>query len=520
MITMRFSDYFDASASRCPNNLVLIDDNDSFTYKEAKSCVHKIANVLRNKCRLQAGQKVAVYSPNKAKAFLSVLGTNRADLVWFPVNAGNAIETNIELFNFFEIDCLIFDSSLDQNVALVREQCPSIKHFICLDKSTNESVSLDDLTVDVTGEYASEKVDPMATAVVVATGGTTGPSKGVEHTHQSFDNFLLGILISLPIEEGDTNLVVAPMTHAAGMFGLSCIAAGGCLRMLPGFIPERVIDAINVDKIQSMFLPPAALYGLLAQPNINDIDTSSLKALVIGSAPVAPERYAEATRVFGSAMYEIYGQTESLFPVIVKEAKDYMNEDGTLNMKVLASAGRPTKYAHIEIMDPEGNILPAGEKGEIVVRSSSVMKCYYKNPAATAEVSKFGWHHTTDVGIIDEQGFVTIVDRLKDMIISGGFNVYPVEIENIINGIDEVMVSTVIGTPHAKWGEQITAVIELKPGQTIDPERVKAICKDALGSIKAPKEVLFWDKIPLSPVGKVLKRDVRKTFWENVERQV
>lgn len=517
---MRFSDYFDASASRCPNNLVLIDDNDSFTYKEAKPYVHRIANVLRFKCKLEAGQKVAVYSPNKAKAFLSVLGVNRADLVWFPVNAGNAIETNIELFNFFDIDCLIFDSSLDENVALVRDLCPSIKHFICLDKETNESPSLSNMIADVAYEYESEKVDPMATALVVATGGTTGPSKGVEHTHKSFGSFLLGNLLSLPIEEGDTNLVVAPMTHAAGMFGLSCIAAGGCLRMLPGFIPERVINAINVDKVQSMFLPPAALYGLLAQPNIKNLDTTSLKALIIGSAPVAPERYAEATKIFGSAMYEIYGQTESLFPVIVKEPKDYMNEDGTLNMKVLASSGRPTKYAHIEIMDPEGNILPVGDKGEIVIRSASIMKGYYKNPKATAEVSKFGWHHTTDVGIKDDHGFVTIVDRLKDMIISGGFNVYPVEIENIINGIDEVMVSTVIGTPHAKWGEQITAVIELKPGKTIEPERVKAICKEVLGSIKTPKEILFWEKIPLSPVGKVLKRDVRKTFWEKMERQV
>lgn len=517
---MRFSDYFDASASRCPNNLALIDDNGSYTYKEAKPYVHKIANALRTKCGLLAGQKVAVYSPNKAKAFLSVLGANRADLVWFPVNAGNTLETNIELFNFFDIDCLIFDSSLDANVALVREQCPSIKHFICLDKATNESPSMDALIADVADEYITEKVDPVATALVMATGGTTGPSKGVVHTHKTFESFLLGILTSLPIEEGDTNLVVAPMTHAAGMFGLSYIAAGGCLRMLPGFIPNRVIEAIDVDKVQSMFLPPAALYGLLAQPEINDIDTSSLKALFIGSAPVAPERYAEATETFGPVMYEVYGQTENLFPVIVKAPKDYMNEDGSLNMKVLASAGRPTKYAHIEIMDPQGNILPAGEKGEIVVRCGSVMKGYYKNPEATAEVSKFGWHHTSDVGIKDEQGFITIVDRLKDMIITGGFNVYPVEIENIINGIEEVMVSTVIGSPHDKWGEQITAVIELKPGKSIEPERIKAICKDVLGSIKAPKEVVFWDKIPLSPVGKVLKREVRKTFWEDQERQV
>ena len=517
---MRFSDYFDASASRCPNNLVLIDDNDSYTYKEARPYVHKVANVLRSKKGMQAGQKVAVYSPNKAKAFLSVLGTNRADLVWFPVNAGNAIETNIELFNFFEIDCLIFDSSLDENVAKVRQQCPTIKHFICLDRSTEESAFMDDLVVDAADEYVSEKVDPMAMAIVMATGGTTGPSKGVVHNHKNFECFISNIMLSLPVDENDTNLVVAPMTHAAGMFGLGCIAAGGCLRMLPGFIPDSVIEAIDIHKIQSIFLPPAALYGLLAHPRIKDIDTSSLKAIVIGASPVSPERYSEATAVFGPVMYEVYGQTENLFPVIVKSPKDYINKDGSLNMDVLRSAGRATKHAHIEIMDPEGNILPFGEKGEIVVRCGSVMNCYYNNPEATEEVSKFGWHHTTDVGIKDERGFITIVDRLKDMIISGGFNVYPVEIENLINGIDEVMVSTVIGTPHEKWGEQITAVIELKPGKTIEPEKIRVLCKETLGSIKAPKEVIFWDKIPLSPVGKVLKREVRETFWKDQDRQV
>lgn len=517
---MRFSDYFDASASRCPNNLVLIDDNNKYTYKEAKSYVHKIANVLRSKLGLQAGQKVAIYSPNKAKAYLSVLGTNRADLVWFPVNAGNAIETNVELFNFFDIDCLIFDSSLDENVALIRQQCPTIKHFVCLDSETNESPAMENLIADVADEYVSEKVDPMAMAIVLATGGTTGPSKGVVHTHKSVECFLSNIMLSLPVDEGDINLVVAPMTHAAGLFGLGCIAAGGCLRMQPGFNPERVLEAFDVHKVQSIFLPPAALYGLLAHPSIKDIDTSSLKAIIIGAAPVSAARYSEAVAVFGPVMYELYGQTESIFPLMLKSPKDYINEDGSLNMDVLRSAGRATNHTHVEIMDPQGNILPIGEKGEIVVRCGSVMNCYYKNPEATAEVSQFGWHHTTDVGIKDENGFITIVDRLKDMIISGGFNVYPVEIENLINGIDEVMLSTVIGTPHEKWGEQITAVIELKPGETIEPEKIKALCKKVLGSIKAPKEVIFWDKIPLSPVGKVLKREVRKTFWQNLDRQV
>ena len=160
--------------------------------------------------------------------------------------------------------------------------------------------------------------------------------------------------------------------------------------------------------------------------------------------------------------------------------------------------------------------MPAADiiRREIVVRGSSVMKGYYINPEATAEVSKYGWHHTTDVGVKDEEGYITIVDRIKDMIISGGFNVYPVEIENVINSMAEVQNCAVIGVPDPKWGEAIKAVIVLQDGSSLEADTVIALCKEKLGSMKAPKSVDFWDALPLSPVGKILKREIRKSYLE------
>jgi acyl-CoA synthetase (AMP-forming)/AMP-acid ligase II len=186
----------------------------------------------------------------------------------------------------------------------------------------------------------------------------------------------------------------------------------------------------------------------------------------------------------------------------------------------LASCGRPTLLTPVAIMDDDGRLLRPGERGEIVVRGNLVMKGYYKNEEATAEVSEHGWHHTGDVGYIDEDGFVYIVDRKKDMIISGGFNVYPSEVEQVLWAHPAVQDCAVVGVPDEKWGEAVKAVLELKPGFSVDPEEVIQLCKQQLGSVKAPKSVDIWPSLPRTPVGKVSKKDIRNTFWKSEQRRI
>jgi len=207
-------------------------------------------------------------------------------------------------------------------------------------------------------------------------------------------------------------------------------------------------------------------------------------------------------------------------PTLAKTSKDYLDADGNFREEVLMSTGRPIHYCWVEIMDDDGNILGPGERGEIVVRGSSVMAGYYKNPEATEEVMEYGWLHTTDVGIKDKEGYITIVDRKKDMIISGGFNVFPVEIENVLNSHPSIRDCAVVGVPDKKWGEAIKAVVQLNDDEQVDGDELIAMCKEKLGSVKAPKSVEFWDELPLSPVGKVLKREVREKFWQGQDRAV
>jgi acyl-CoA synthetase (AMP-forming)/AMP-acid ligase II len=288
---------------------------------------------------------------------------------------------------------------------------------------------------------------------------------------------------------------------------------GGVNIILPGFDPEVLLDVIEREKVTHLYLPPTAVYGLLAHPKTQTTDFSSLKAFIVGAAPIAPEKFKEAVRVFGPVMVEGFGQTETLIPILVKNARDYLRSDGSIDEDVVRAAGRATDVARIAIMDEEGNLLPAGERGEIVVRSSMVMQGYYKKPEESAAVSTFGWHHTGDVGVMDARGYVTIVDRIKDMIVSGGFNIFPVEIEKVIQGHPAVLDCIVVGVPDDKWGEAVKAVVQLKSGQSASEEDILSLCKQHLGSTKTPKSVEFWDELPRSAVNKLLKKDVRAKFW-------
>jgi len=371
----------------------------------------------------------------------------------------------------------------------------------------------------VSARYDNEPEDPDDDAMILATGGTTGPSKGVLHNHRGAEAMLINQML-LDIPEHPRYLAVAPITHAAGYFIPIFYTRGATTTILPGFDAENVLKTIEREKITHIYLPPAAVYTLLDYPELKNYDVSSLQKLYVGSAPFAPHRFKQAVEVLGPVLEELYGQSEACFPLLIKSAQDYLDADGNFRDDVIASTGRANHTAWIEIMDDDGNILPAGEKGEIVVRNNAVMKEYYNDPKATAEVSTFGWHHTTDMGIRDENGYITIVDRKKDMIITGGFNVFPGEIENVLAMHPAVHNCAVIGVPDPKWGEAIKAVITLKDGQSVASEELIALCKVKLGSVKAPKSVEFWDELPLSPVGKILKRKVRDTFWVGHDRAV
>ncbi len=516
---MRFSEYLDRAAGLYPEHEAFVDSDIRLDFRSSVEYTHKVANALTTKLNLTSGTKIAVYSPNNVLGYLAVLSVNRADMVWLPVNYRNALESNIGLLEFFGAECLIFHSDFEDDIAEIRKRVPSIKDVVCVDAESAHGESMASLIEDCESDFPRLPEDPNAPCIIIGTGGTTGPSKGVMLSHRNIETSLY-MMLDLGVPDNARYLVVAAITHAAGLFIPGFYAIGGASIILPEFNATTFLETVEKERITHVYLPPTAIYALLDYPDLGKYDLSSLQGFYCGAAPIAPERFREAVGVFGPCMTELYGQSETFFPTIIKTSDDYLDADGNFREHVLTSTGRASTKCWIEIMDDDGKILGPGEKGEIVVRGSSVMLGYYNNPEETAEVSGFGWHHTTDMGIRDKEGYITIVDRKKDMIISGGFNVFPVEIENVLNTHPAIRDCAVIGVPDDKWGEAVKAVVQLNDGQTVDAAELKALCKEQLGSVKTPKSFEFWPDLPVSPVGKVLKRKIREKFWEGMDRAV
>jgi acyl-CoA synthetase (AMP-forming)/AMP-acid ligase II len=267
-------------------------------------------------------------------------------------------------------------------------------------------------------------------------------------------------------------------------------------------------------------LPPTAYYALLAHPKLGDFNYSSLRRMLIAAAPVSPDKFKRGIEVFGPCLCQSYGQTEApmymtfLDPVTVAAAAAGDHPER------LKSCGKPTLAVRLAIMDDDGKLLPPLEAGEIVARGALVGAGYYNLPEATAEIRTHGWHHTGDVGYRDKDGFFYIVDRKKDMIITGGFNVYCAEVEACVMELPQVRECAVIGVPDEKWGEAVKAIIVLCEGEDLNEAAIIAHCKTRLGGVKSPKSVEFWSEIPKTAAAKTDKKAIRKSYWEGADRAV
>ncbi|HEX7936843.1 MAG TPA: AMP-binding protein [Paraburkholderia sp.] len=516
---MRVADYFDAAASRDPHRTAFIDGAVSVDFAAAQRFVHAVAHALTAEPSLATDSHIAIYAPNDYRVSLLQIAVNRADMAWVAVHTRNSVETNVQVLAYADVPLVFFHSAYEGIVPQLKAGLAPACRFICIDAPSAHGRALADWTAPYGTPFAAAPEDPDRTVLLQPTGGTTGPSKAAVHTNRSVEMGIISTFVNLDMDSETRVLAVAPLTHAASYLTFASAARSGMTVVLPAFDVAAVLAAIERHRITHLFVPPTIIYTLIGDPRTARADLSSLRAVLVGGAPIAPEKMREAIRQLGPVIYEVFAQSECLC-CLIKKPTDYLLPDGSLDEDALRSAGQPNPFAWVEIMDDDGNLVGPGVKGGIVVKSASVMQGYYKNPEQTAEVSKFGWHHTTDVGVRDERGFVTVIDRTRDMIVSGGFNLFPSEIEAVINSHPAVLDCAVVGVPDEKWGEAAKAVVQLKTGSALSAEEVTAMCKTALGSLKTPKSVEFWPDLPRSAVGKVLKRDIRARFWEGQWRAV
>ena len=294
------------------------------------------------------------------------------------------------------------------------------------------------------------------------------------------------------------------------------LVQGGTVYIHDGFDANRVLKSIEEDKITVLWLVPTMIYVLLDHPDLATTDTSSLGLVVYGASPMSPTRLKDALEHFGPIFMQIYAQTEAPMNVTTLNTRDH----DLSRPERLASCGQPQIGVQVAMLDDDCNEVPFGEVGEICVRGQLVMEGYWKRPEETAEALKGGWLHTGDMGRVDEEGFVYIVDRKKDMIISGGFNVYPKEVEDVLTSHPDVGQAAVIGVPDEKWGEAVKAVVIPKPGATVDADALIAMVKAQKGPVLTPKTLDVVAEIPLTPVGKPDKKALKAQFWQGSDRQV
>lgn len=518
---MRVIDFFDKAVQTQPDRSAFVSRTRSYTYREIDALSRRIAQAIVATGLSEAG-RAAVYAPNDVDAFACVLAAFRANATWVPINARNALDANIDFMNLTECEWLFFHSEFADNVREIRAQVPSVKHLVCIDEALGDIPSLAQFTTRGAGvEIPDVPYDPHRMATILGSGGTTGRSKGILWDNLTWSTLIAQTLISFPSEHPPVHLCAAPMTHAAGILAFMFMPQCALNVVLDRIDPLEVMEAIERHRVTHLFLPPTALYALLAHPRVREFDYSSLTHFIVAASPVSPDKLAEAIEVFGPCLCQLYGQAEAPMAVTYLSPAELAAavREPALRHR-LKSCGKPCELTTMAIMDDDGHLVPRGERGEIVVRGNLVAPCYYRNPEGTAEVRRYGWHHTGDVAYWDDDGYVYIVDRKKDMIITGGFNVFSAEVEAAINAHPDVENCAVIGTPDPKWGEAVTAIVVLRPGRSIEPSALIEFAKSRIGSVKAPKRLEIWPELPRSPVGKVLKTEIRKQFWAGAERAV
>jgi fatty-acyl-CoA synthase len=486
--------YLDKGASLGRDAPCLTLDGVSMSYGDVQDFSHTVARALA-RSGVRAGDKVAILSGNDARAFACVFGIARRGAVWCPINPRNTAAENREQLALFDCVALLYARSYAEIADGL--ELPTL---VCLDE-------LDDW---LAGGADFTDTPPDDTVMIVGTGGTTGRPKGVVLTDRVLETMTALALMGYPVRPRPVYLAMAPLTHAAGVLCFPMMALGGEIVVMAKPDVGALLALVERHRVTHTFLPPTLIYMLLAHEGLATSDLSSLRCFWYGAAPMSTERLEQALTAIGPVMAQLFGQVEAPMFIAMLPPSEHFRADGSVARERLASAGRPSPLVTVAIMADDGALRPPGERGEIVVRSSLVMAGYYKNPGATAEASRYGWHHTGDVGYLDDDGYLFIVDRAKDMIITGGFNVYSVEVEQALMAHPAVRDCGVVGLPDEKWGERVVAVVQPQAGAAPSEVELVAFAKERIGSLKAPKQVHVWQDLPRSTVGKVLKTAIRE----------
>ncbi len=500
-----------------PNEVAFWCKGEETTFAELNTRANQVANGLIG-LGVSPNQRVGYLAKNTALYYEMLFGCAKARAVMNAVNTRLAAPEVQFILSDAQVRTLFVGPEWFGMIEAIKDECPHLENIITIEGSHE---GWPDYTTWRDSQETSAPAIKTADdddVIQLYTSGTTGLPKGVMLTNANYRGFMgqAGELEWSSYDAGENVMNAMPLFHVAGVnVGILGAAQGARTIVLPEINPVEILDLIEQQEINHAFFVPAVILMLSQMPDFRERDYSKLKQIFYGASPITEDLLVTAVEVMGARFTQVYGLTETTGGGTYLPPEAHEPSWGKLR-----SCGVPYPSTIIRCVDEDGNAVPTGEVGEIVIQSDFVMKGYWNRPEATEDAIRNGFFHTGDAGYFDEDGFLFIHDRVKDMIVSGGENVYPAEVENAIFGHPEVADVAVIGVPDEKWGEAVKAIIVPKDGAQPTPESIIAWTREKIAGYKCPKSVDYIDALPRNPSGKILRKDLREPYWAGQERRV
>jgi acyl-CoA synthetase (AMP-forming)/AMP-acid ligase II len=491
-------DFLWRAAQRHPDRVAIITPAGQLSFRQLAGMVLERAAALTAIDPMPRSH-VCVGAANTVDHLVAILAILAAGKVWVPLNPRNGDPELHRIVDFVEPSLVLADAEMAARLAGIRASLRPLDDLTC---------HAGDISAVRMGPHSRGGIALDEAQAIKFTGGTTGFPKGVIQPMRAWNTNIATQIHELGLTPDDRYLVAAPITHGTSTYMLPLLGAGGAL-VFPEYIKApALLDAADTHGATLFFAPPTLILSLVEEQRRSPRPLRALRYLVYGGAPMRPEQIRDAQSVFGPILCTSFGQTEAPQIITFLPPAEMVGEH-------LASVGKPSLLTRVAIVDQNGTPLKAGEEGEIAVRGDLVMSGYLKAEEETRKTLVDGWLRTGDAGVFDERGYLFLRDRIRDVIITGGFNVYPSDVEVVLSAHPAVADCSVVGIPDAKWGEAVHAAVQLRPGMRVDTDELVALVKRELGSVKTPKHVHLFDALPRSAVGKVLKPAVRESILSN-----
>ena len=520
---MNVGAFLTKAAHTFPGNAGVSFAGNTLTYAEFNARANRLANAMRA-LGVQPGDTVAILQFNRPETLEALFASFKAGCGAVPINFRLHVNEYAYIIGHAEAKVVICSSEFNDDLLRIRDRLPQVRHLVAVSGADGELLDYETLLSAASSAWSDVSVHPDDLAWLFYTSGTTGRPKGATLTHRNLVAMAMNFYADICPGFGpaDVTLHAAPLSHGSGLYAIPTVAKGAknVIMESKSFDARLVLEAIEAHGVTTMFVAPTMLQLLVESPALTQHDHRSLRSLVYGGGPILMEDLKAAIRRLGPCLVQLYGQGEAPMTITYLPHGDHILDGSPAQERRLASAGFARTDVDVRIVGRTGQELPAGEIGEIVTRSDLVMKGYWRDPGATAKAIRDGWLFTGDIGYMDEAGYVFIMDRSKDMIISGGENIYPREIEEVIIQHPSVREVAIIGVPDSAWGEAVKAVIVVKPGTSLSQGEILDFCAERIARYKKPKSVDFVPELPKNAYGKIMKRELRAHYWQGRDRSI